>query len=203
MMLTLFDLPALPIDEAVAAAASLAPAEPRAWEALDRVLRGGVVRFLQEREGDADALAGALFSAGRSAGGSWQERWFYLMELLRDGQEHPAVAASVRLLSADQWAGRVLRVIAERPPTARKAIKERFGDELTESHLSNLLVELQGAGLIRKSRSGRETTLLLLPEGRRIARLLAAPAEGVPVRAPSRPRSPTVWNTPPVEERFD
>lgn len=169
-MTELSGLPRLPLAEAIATAASLASTDSTAWEGLDRVLRGALVRFLQLREGDPDALAAALFSAGREARGKWQERWFYLMELLRDGREHASDAASLRVLRDDQWAGRVLRVIAENPPTPRKRIKDRFA-ELRESHLSNILLALEEAGLIRRSRAGRETTLVLLPTGRRLAGL--------------------------------
>lgn len=198
----LADLPDLPLPEAVAAARALAPHEPRAWEALDRVFRGQLVGWLQERRGDPDTLGSAFFAAARDAGGIWQDRWFYLMELLRDGADQPASATSLQVLHAEQWAGRILGLVAA-GASSRKVLKDQihqaFHEELSESHLSNVLAKLEEAGLLRRSRLGRETGLILLPAGQRLARLLTPSGAARPAANRLPPGPPAVspfWRNP-------
>lgn len=190
----------------------VAEGRAEAWDLLDRELRWHLVRFLQDRAGEADALRRALVEASdwarREEREPWDRLWPYLLELLRDAERSPAVAAELRALAAaDAPRGRaatVLRLLAASPVPMRP-VGISDATDLGPAHVSNILGKLEGADLIvRRSLGGRAVAVFATPRGHRIAALL--PLEPRPasrekhVSAAGDVRPLSVWSPEALEQ---
>lgn len=177
---SLFDLPDLEPDRAVDATIRLAGVNPRAWEALDRVLRGWTVRYLQDREGDGAALMKAIARAALVAQEPWLTRWHMLLDLLRDGRATPSMAEWVRLFVREPKVARIFRIVAPRAPLSRAnvvlALKRVGFDGVAppDDELDKALAALEAAHLlVRRPRlANEEVGWLLTVEGRHALNLL-------------------------------
>jgi len=154
-----------------------------AWEALDRHLRWHVIRWIQDRSGDTEELRGAVLDshhwAAREGQEPWRQRWSYLLEILRDAEQQPGLAADLEAAgSVEGRAAEILSILALRgKPLRPNDLVEEMG--LSMQQISNLGKRLADAGLItRRQLSGRATWFLLAPRGVRLVKLLerTAPA---------------------------
>jgi ATP-dependent Lon protease len=168
--------------EAVAVARKDAgSAEEESWESLDRTLRRHLLAFLQEREGDVAELRQALVEATDWARDEekspWRERWPYLLELLRDGERLPAVAADARVLGRPEGrAAELLAVLIECEQPMRPSELVEIMGLRTIQHLSNLSRGLVSAGLVVKQKTrGRATWLYPTPRALRLSPFLRRP----------------------------
>lgn len=148
-----------------------------AWEALDRHLRWHVVHWIQDRAAEVEALREALLDAWRWAERSerdpWRQRWSFLLEILRDAEQQPGIAADLEAVGGR--AAEVLAILAEQSKPMRPTdLGEEMGVSIQQ--ISNLGRKLEGAGLIVRRSSGKATWLYLTPRGARLAEILGKPA---------------------------
>lgn len=185
--------------EAVSRARELA-AQGRedAWEALDRHLRWHVIRWIQDRSGDLEALRGAMLDAhhwaARQEREPWRQRWSYLLEILRDAEQQPGLAADLEAAGAVEGrAAEILSLLALRGrPLRPNDLVDEMG--LSIQQVSNLGKRLADADLItRRQLSGRATWFVLTPRGSRLVELLGRTK--VPISEPEE-LAPEVnpWN---------
>jgi DNA-binding MarR family transcriptional regulator len=148
-----------------------------AWEALDRHLRWHVIRWIQDRSGDLEALRGAILDAhhwvARQERDPWRQRWSYLLEILRDAEQQPGLAADLEAVgSVEGRAAEILSLLALRgKPLRPNDLVDELG--LSIQQVSNLGKKLADAALItRRQLSGRATWFVLTPRGMRLVELL-------------------------------
>jgi len=174
------------------------------YEALDRALRWHLLRYLQERLGELSELRRALIQAadwaGRERQPLWDERWAYLLELLRDAGRQPATAVDLQMLEAPVGrAAEVLAFLAESErPLRPSEVAERLKTSL--QHVRNLIAKLESADLVvRRKGEGRSTWIFTTPRGQRLSRLLPqTPKRAAPSDAELAPEA-LLWR----EEKLD
>jgi len=188
--------------EAVARARELA-AQGRndAWEALDRHLRWHVIHWIQDRPGDVEALRRALLDAhhwaARAEQEPWTYLWSYLLEILRDAEQQPALAADLEAVgSAEGRAAELLAVLARQgKPLRPSELSEEM--QISMSQVSNLGRKLEEASLIcRRAGTGKASWFVLTPRGVRLAEILRPTTPSQPEQAESGDLAPEVplWN---------
>jgi DNA-binding MarR family transcriptional regulator len=188
--------------EAVAQARELA-AQGRddAWEALDRHLRWHVIRWIQDRPEAVEELRRALLNAyhwaARAERAPWGKHWSYLLEILRDAEQQPALAADLEAVgSAEGRAAELLAVLARQAKPLRPSdLSEEM--RITIQQVSNLGRKLEEASLIiRRAGSGKATWFVLTPRGVRLAEILKTATPSPAEQADSGDLAPelTLWN---------
>jgi hypothetical protein len=181
--LDLIDLP--PAESVQRAQEASAQGYTRAWEALDRHFRWHLLDHLQNRSGSETELGDALLEACRWAEREerepWYIRWVYLLELLRDADRQPALAADLRAVGPEGRAAEMLKILAEHPRALRPSdLVELMG--LSIQQISNLGRKLESAELIdRHSVGGKATWFIPTGRGFKLAELLPV-AEPVRVK---------------------
>lgn len=188
--------------EAVAWARELA-AQGRndAWEALDRHLRWHVIRWIQDRPGEVEELRRALLDAhhwaARVEREPWTQLWSYLLEILTDAEQQPALAADLEAVgSAEGRAAELLAVLARQGKPLRPSdLSEEM--RITIQQVSNLGRKLEEASLIvRRAGTGKASWFVLTPRGARLAEILRTATPSPAEQAESGDLAPelTLWN---------
>jgi DNA-binding MarR family transcriptional regulator len=166
--------------EAVSRAREIAVESPiEALEALDRHLRRHLLTLVQDCSTPSEPLRAALLAACRWAEGEklepWRQLWPYLLELLRDAEETPALAADLRALKAIEGrAAEVLTLLSNsEQPLQPSEVARRLA--MSEQHVSNLVRKLEAADLVvRRRAGGRATWLFSTARGGKLGALLQA-----------------------------
>jgi len=151
--------------------------DDEALGALDLHFRHAFLRFAQDRGAGPDALRDALFAAWhwveREKREPWRTQWSYLLELLRDTEDVPALAAELRSLgTADGKAAAVLSLLANESHPLRPF---DLADRLTMSpqQVANVCRRLESAELIvRRHGGGRATWISTTRRGAQLVELL-------------------------------
>ncbi len=196
----------LPLVEAVSRARELsAQGREDAWDALDRHLRWHVIRWIQDRSGDIEALRDALLDshnwAARQEREPWRHRWSYLLEILRDAEQQPGLAAGLEAIGAVEGrAAEILSLLSHRgKPLRPNDLVEEMG--LSIQQVSNLGKKLADAGLItRRQLGGRATWFVLTPRGSRLVDLLGTSMAPVS-EARELAAEMSFWNGPALAEQ--
>jgi DNA-binding MarR family transcriptional regulator len=171
------------------------------WEALDRHLRWHVIRWIQDRPEAAGELRRALLDAHhwatRAEREPWGQYWAYLLEILRDAEQQPALAADLEAVgSAEGRAAELLAVLARQGKPLRPIdLSEEM--RITIQQVSNLGRKLEEASLIvRRSGSGKATWFVLTSRGARLAEILRAAPPSPDEQGDSGDLAPelTLWN---------
>ena len=156
-----------------------------AWEALDRHLRWHVVHWIQDRAAEVERVREALLDAWRWAERSekdpWRQRWSFLLEILRDAEQQPGLAADLEAVGGR--AAEMLAILVDRAnPLRPNDLVKEMGISIQQ--ISNLGRRLEDAGLIVRRSSGKATWFFLTPRGTRLAEILGKP---VPVSSEEDP----------------
>lgn len=165
-------------------------------EPLDRHLRWHFLHHLQNRAEDGEEVGKALFDACRLAEQEgwdvWFVRWSYLLELLREADEQPALARSLRAIGLEGRAAEMLRILVNHPKPLRPSdLAERMG--LSIQQISNLGRKLEAAGLIVRQSSGRATWIFPDLQGFELGALLPSSASPE-LEGRETVQDPPFWN---------
>jgi DNA-binding transcriptional ArsR family regulator len=165
-------------------------------EPLDRHLRWHLLDYLQNRAEEGEEIGKALFGACRWAEQEglnvWFVRWSYLLELLREADEQPAIARNLRAIGLEGRAAEMLKVLVDHPKPLRPSdLAERMG--LSIQQISNLGRRLETAGLIVRQSSGRATWFFPDLQGFELGALLSASASPTQEERETA-QGPAFWN---------
>lgn len=184
-----------PVSEVVDAV--LASPTEEAWSLLDARFRTTLLRLLRDGAGDVDGLASALLRAADAAPPAWEAAWGWALELIREARECRGLSEQVRFIGANERAAEVLSAVGATGVRPRAEVRDALG--LSEQHLTGLLRRVEDAGLLERTRAGKEKWLQLTPRGRAMLRLITAatPADTADRAArASAPRRTWLENTP-------